>query len=185
MNIWTSENIMKYWDGTSATAKGEWTTRNGENAISIQPNNFHQNNASIQIFKDEFLPNTQYAISLYMDADDVVHNNNNVGAGMSVVYTDGTVKELVCVGNKTEPKGWQHKFLITDASKSVSHMTSYYYTSIPVYYRWDSHVIPVDTPSVNKTGVFNVESLISLYNTEDSAEISRSGTISANTFYEF
>jgi hypothetical protein len=35
MNIWTSENIMKYWDGTSSTAKGEWTKRNGENAISI------------------------------------------------------------------------------------------------------------------------------------------------------
>lgn len=185
MNIWTSENIMKYWDGTSAKAKGEWDIRNGENAISIQPNNFHQNSASIQIFKDEFLPNTQYAISLYMDVDDVVSGGKNVGAGMSVVYTDGTAANLTCVGNKEEPKGWQHKFLVTDATKSVKCMTSYYYTSIPVYYRWDSYVIPVDTPSVNKTGVFNVESLISLYNIEDSAEISRSGAISANTFYEF
>jgi hypothetical protein len=35
MNIWTSENIMKYWDGTSNTGKGEWTKRNGENAIAI------------------------------------------------------------------------------------------------------------------------------------------------------
>ena len=185
MNIWTSENIMKYWDGTSATAKGEWTVRNGENAISIQPNNFHQNSASIQIFKDEFLPNTQYVINLWMDVDDVVYNGNNVAGGMSVVYTDGSVTHLSPVGNKTSPKGWQNKLLFTDASKSVAYMASYYYTSIPVYYRWDSYVMPVDMPSVNKTGVFNVESLISLYNTEDSAEISRSGAISANTFYEF
>jgi hypothetical protein len=35
MNIWTSENIMKYWDGTKSNAKGEWTVRNGENAIAI------------------------------------------------------------------------------------------------------------------------------------------------------
>jgi hypothetical protein len=35
MNIWTSENIMKYWVGRSSTAKGEWTKRNGENAIAI------------------------------------------------------------------------------------------------------------------------------------------------------
>lgn len=185
MNIWTSENIMKYWDGSSATAKGEWTVRNGENAISIQPNNFHQNSANIKILKDEFIPNTQYAINLYMDVDDVVHNSKNVGAGMSVVYTDGTVKELVCVGNKEEPKGWQHKFLITDASKSVSHMTSYYYTSIPVYYRWDSHVMPVSTPSVEHQGIVNAESLISLYDKTDSASIHKSGSVMANTFYEF
>jgi hypothetical protein len=60
----------------------------------------------IQIFKDEFLPNTQYVISLYMDVDDVVYNGNNVGGGMSVIYTDGSTVHLNPVGNKTSPKGW-------------------------------------------------------------------------------
>ena len=184
MNIWTSENIMKYWDGTSASAKGEWTPRNGEPAISIQPNNFHQNSASIQIFKDEFLPNTQYVINLWMDVDDVVYNGNNVAGGMSVVYTDGSVTHLSPVGNKTSPKGWQNKLLFTDASKSVAYMTSYYYTSIPVYYRWDSFVQPILNPDIEQSGVFHTNNLVNIYGS-DNASISKGGQIYANSFYEF
>jgi hypothetical protein len=41
-----------------------------------------------------------------MDVDDVVYNGNNVGGGMSVRYTDGSVVHLNPVGNKTSPKGW-------------------------------------------------------------------------------
>ena len=183
MNIWTSENIIKYWDGTSATAKGEWVKRNGENAISIQPNNFHQNNASIQIFKEEFLPNTQYVINLYIDTDDVVYNGNNVAGGVSVVYTDGTSVNLAPVGNKASPKGWQQKFLITDASKSVSYMTSYYYTSIPVYYRWDSYIIPYVEAGINKEGILTFGTLNNIQS--ETAAIQKGGTIYAENFYEF
>ena len=181
MNIWTSENIMKYWDGTSSTAKGEWTKRNGENAISIQPNNFHQNSASIQIFKDEFVPNTQYIISLYMDVDDVVYNGNNVGGGMSVTYTDGSTVDLNLIGNKTSPKGWQHRLLFTDPNKSVAYMSSYYYTSIPVYYRWDSFVIPYHESKLLSNGVFNISNL----NNNSSASIQKGGIVYSNNFYEF
>ena len=180
MNIWTSENIMKYWDGTSSIAKGEWTKRNGENAISIQPNNFHDGN-SIQIFKDEFLPNTQYVISLYIDADDVVYNGNNVSGGMSVTYTDGSVVHLSVIGSKTSPKGWQHQLLFTDPNKSVAYMSSYYYTSIPVYYRWDSFVIPSHESKLLSNGVFNISNL----NNNSSASIQKGGIINANAFYEF
>jgi hypothetical protein len=78
MNIWTSENIIKYWIGTSSTARGEWSTRNGEPAISVQPNNFYKSGNYVKIFEQEFLPNTQYVINLYMDTDDVVYNGTNV-----------------------------------------------------------------------------------------------------------
>lgn len=183
MNIWTSENIMKYWDGTSATAKGEWGIRKGENAILIQPNNFHQNSASIQIFKEEFQPNTQYVINLWIDSDDVVYNGNNVAGGMTVCYTDGSVVNLAPVGNKTTPKGWQNQFFVTDANKSVSHMASYYYTSIPVYYRWDSYVIPFTTSNINKEGVLTFGALHNVHN--EPAAIQKGGTIYAENFYEF
>ncbi len=181
MNIWTSENIMKYWDGTSSTAKGEWTVRNGEPAISIQPNNFHQNSAYIQIFKDEFLPNTQYAISLWMDVDDVIYNGNNVPGGMNIYYTDGTSATLIFTGNKTNPKGWQNILFFTDASKSVAYMASHYYTSIPVYYRWDSYITPMQTPSIEQNGVIHGENFIN----DNAASIFTSGLVYGNSFYEF
>ena len=185
MNIWTSENIIKYWNGTSLVAKGEWTTRNGENAITIQPNNFYQNNASIQIFKDEFLPNTQYIISLWIDSDDVVYSGKNVAGGMNVHYTDGSVVHLSPIGDKTNPKSWQHKFLITNPEKSVSYMSSYYYISIPVYYRWDSFIVPAQQANLEANGILTINNTVNNFNLNDTASIQKGGIIYANTFYEF
>lgn len=178
MNIWTSENIIKYWDGTSSSARGEWTKRNGENAIAIQPNNFHDG-ASIKILQEEFAKNTQYAINLWVDADDVVYNGNNVAGGIVLKYTDGSSESFTFTGNKTSPKGWQHKFIITNAAKTVSHLESYYYTSIPVYYRWDSYIMPYVDSSIDKEGVFIMGTL-----ENGTAAIQKGGTIYAEQFYE-
>lgn len=185
MNIWTSENIMKYWDGTKPNAKGEWTIRNGENAIAIQPNNFHENGAYIQIFKQEFLPNTQYIINLQIDSDDVVHNEKNVAGGMSIHYTDGSVVYLNPVGDKSNPKGWQQKLLISDPSKSIDYMSSYYYTSIPVYYRWDSFIIPLHSANIEANGTFITTQINNNFNLNDTASIQKGGIVYSNTFYEF
>ena len=78
---------------------------------------------------------------------------------MTLHYTDGSSAGFAPVGNKTAPKGWQEYFLITTAGKTVSHMTSYYYTSIPVYYRWDSYIIPYVTENINKQGVVSAGDL--------------------------
>lgn len=179
MNIWTSDNIIKYWDGTGPNGKGEWVKRNGENAISIQPNNFHDG-ATVPILKNEFAANTQYIFSLWIDADDVVYNSNNVAGGMTVYYTDGTSDGLTVTGSSASPKGWQHKFLITSPTKTVSHMGSYYYTSIPVYYRWDSYVIPYHDSDINKQGVVNASNLLN----NNTAAIQKGGAVFAENFYE-
>lgn len=185
MNIWTSENIMKYQDGTKPNAKGEWTVRNGENAIAIQPINFYENGAYAQIFKEEFLPNTQYIISLYMDTDDVIYNEKNVAGGINVHYTDGSVIHLNPVGDKSNPKGWQHKLLISDPLKSIDYISSYYYTSIPVYYRWDSFIVPLYSANVEANGTFITTQINNNFNLNDTASIQKGGIIYSNMFYEF
>ena len=60
-------------------------------------------------------------------------------------------------------------------------MSSYYYTSIPVYYRWDSFVIPSYESKLLSNGVFNISNL----NNDSSASIQKGGIIYANNFYEF
>jgi hypothetical protein len=90
---------------------------------------------------------------------------------------------LAPTGNKTSPKGWQQQYFITDASKSVHYISSYYYTSIPVYYRWDSYITPVLNPSLNKEGVFSSGNMVNLFK-DGSASIASGGLI-ANSFYEF
>ena len=185
MNIWTSENIMKYWDGTSTTARGEWTKRNGENAIAIQPNNFYENAAYIKIFKDELLPNVRYVVCLHIDSDDVVYNGTNVGGGVILHYTDGTQIYLSPTGSKTSPKGWQSYYHVTDPSKSLDHISSYYYTSVPVYYRWDSFIIPYNELQVQQQGIANINNLQNNYVKIDPASVREGGVIYSNNFYEF
>jgi hypothetical protein len=60
-------------------------------------------------------------------------------------------------------------------------MSTYYYTNIPVYYRWDSFVIPLCESQLLSNGVFNISNL----NNNSSASIQKGGIIYADTFYEF
>lgn len=60
-------------------------------------------------------------------------------------------------------------------------MESYFYTSIPVYYRWDSFVVPYKELELSSKGVFNISDL----NNNTSASIQEGGVIYSTNFYEF
>ena len=151
-NIFTSENVMKYRKSTSlTTGVGEWRTRNGQWAMNIAPNPFYVGGDTgyIQILHDEFVPNTQYVLDIWVDVDDVIYNGNNVTGGLWLEYTDGSTQYA---WTDVGPKGWIHKRAITTAGKSVKGIHGYYYTSTNVYYRWDSYIVPYDTEKIAKTG---------------------------------
>lgn len=184
MNIWTSENFAKYKLNNS-TGHGEWFQHNGENAIGLSPPRFYSNSTYVKVLENEFVPNTQYIFNLYLDVDQVLSNNANVSEGIEVHYTDGSKETLIKKGDQTNLKGWQNIFYITDASKSVSHITIYYWVGQRVPYRWDSYVGPLQTVNVEQPGLFNAGTLTSNYDINDTASIQKGGILYSNTFYEF
>ena len=154
-NLFTTENIMPYRFNTAATTNvGEWHVRNGENAISLTPSPYYNGSYSY-ILHNEFKPNTRYMFDFWMDTDDVIYQDINRDGGIQVRYTDGTSYTLTSVGahGSGGTRGFVHKRYISDAGKSVSGFTIYYYVSIPVYYRWDSSITEYEDISVTKTGV--------------------------------
>lgn len=183
MNLFTTENFTKY-ALSSSIGRGNIVTRNGENALSLKANVFYNSGSHVQILKDEFIPGVRYVFLLYVDTDDLYSSDKNVPGGLIVYYTDGSSKNLTVTGNKSEPIGWQEVYYVTTEGKDVSHVVVYYWTSIAFYCRWDSHIIPLGTPSLTKQGVFNIENLHSNYTFSEPAAISASGDISSTTFYE-
>lgn len=184
MNIWTSENFAKYKLNDSS-GHGEWFQHNGENAIGLSPARFYSNSTYVKVLEEEFSPNTQYVFNLYLDTDNVLSNDTNVVGGIQVHYTDGTKETLTRKGDQTNLKGWQNMFFVTDIAKNVSHITIYYYVGTRVPYRWDSYVGPLQTAQVEQPGLFNVGTLQSNYNINDTASIQKGGILYSNTFYEF
>ena len=185
MNIFTSENLQKYKINSSA-GHGEWSKHNGENAILLNPARFYENGTYIQVLKDEFVPNTQYVVNIYMDVDNITNSTTgaNGSEGIRVHYTDGETKSLYKIGDKDNPKGWQNHFYITDSGKSVSHIVIYYNLGKSIPFRWDSYIGPLQANQVEQSGLFNTGTLINNYNT-DSASIQKGGIIYSNNFYEF
>lgn len=170
MNILTSENIKRHNTKNVTAGVGEYVLRNGVWAMDIRPAPFYQNytdtDGSTKLsycLREEFYSG-QWVFSLWIDADQVIHNNKNVAAGMSVVYTDGTYVNLVVTGG--ENIGFQHKNYISDANKTVDRVSSYYHVSQPTYYRYDSFIVPVEQTSFNKNGIidsgFYIEGLESI-----------------------
>ena len=49
--------------------------------------------------RGEFLPGS-YVFNLWIDGDDVIYNNTNRAAGLSVVYADGTSFNLLITGGE-------------------------------------------------------------------------------------
>jgi len=43
---------------------------------------------------------------MWIDVDAVTYNGNNVAAGMTVCYSDGTTESFVFTGNNSTPKGF-------------------------------------------------------------------------------
>lgn len=132
-----------------------WTLRNGEYALILNPTNFYENGVYTKVLKGKFLSNTQYKFDLWMDSDEVIHQNVNRPGGLVVVYTDGTSSVITVTGSLSSPKkGFQHMVFYSDINKSVDYVTVYYYVGNNVYYRWDSVIIPIgNETSVNKNGI--------------------------------
>ena len=132
-----------------------WTLRNGEYALILNPTNFYENGVYTKVLKGKFLSNTQYKFDLWMDSDEVIYQNVNRPGGLDVVYTDGTNSAITVTGSSSSPKkGFQHKVFYSDINKSIDYVTVYYYVGNNVYYRWDSVIIPIgNETSVNKNGI--------------------------------
>lgn len=132
-----------------------WTLRNGEYALILNPTNFYVNGVYTKVLKGKFLSNTQYKFDLWMDSDEVIYQNVNRPGGLDVVYTDGTNSAITVTGSSSSPKkGFQHMVFYSDINKSVDYVTVYYYFGNNVYYRWDSVIIPIgNETSVNKNGI--------------------------------
>ena len=132
-----------------------WTLRNGEYALILNPTNFYENGVYTKVLKGKFLSNTQYKFDLWMDSDEVIYQNVNRPGGLDVVYTDGTNSAITVTGSSSSPKkGFQHKVFYSDLNKSIDYVTVSYYVGNNVYYRWDSVIIPIgNETSVNKNGI--------------------------------
>ena len=131
-----------------------WTLRNGEYALILNPTNFYENGVYTKVLKGKFLSNTQYKFDLWMDSDEIIYQNVNRPGGLGVVYTDGTNSVITVTGSSSSPKGFQHMVFYSDINKSVDYVTVYYYVGNNVYYRWDSVIIPIgNETSVNKNGI--------------------------------
>ena len=154
-NIFTTENIAKYNTKGRNIGVGEYLYRNGTWAINVRPEPFYKNYGDESYYlRNEFSPNTQYLFDFWIDCDDVVYNGNNVAGGFYIRYADNSTNNsfVVTGGNK----GFQHITYITDASKSVKQLEAYYYTSLNVYCRCDSMIIPlVSNSSIHQIGVID------------------------------
>lgn len=179
-NIFTYENLQPY-RRTNSNVDGNaiLIQRNGEWSISIAPAYFYSGGVYTDILGNEFAPNTQYVIDIWEDVDDVIYNNKNVQGGLWLEYTDLTTQYS---WSDTGPKGWIHKHAITTAGKSIKGIHSYYYTSVPVYYRWDSYIIPyTENLNITRTGQTNTGHIVENY---PKASIYNGGGLCVPSVYE-
>lgn len=191
MNIFTTENIAKYNTKNRTAGVGEYVLRNGFYSMDIRPEPFYQNftdannNKISYILRNEFLPNTQYIIDLWIDGDDVVYNGNNVACGLTLYYTDGSTNTTTVITGGS--RGFQHKKYVTASGKSVRDFNVYYYTSSPVYYRADSYIIPLitNTTKIDKKGIFHTSDIIQRQEYLTPPMSLGKEYILANNFYEY
>lgn len=183
-NIFKSEYISKYASSLDGSY-GQWGTRNSVPCILIQPHKFYYGSGDERnksVLKDYFIPNTQYIFDMWMDADDVVYNGNNVACGFEIWYTDNTSDStFVITGNQSNPIGFQHKRLVTAAGKSIKGLGIYYYTSITVYYKVGSFIAPVSQASLGTNGVFNTAQIVEV---DGTASINKGGSSYVNSIIE-
>ena len=189
MNILTTENLAKYNTKNWSGGVGEWVNRNGVWAMDIRPAPFYQNftdtsgNKISRVFTDEFMSASQWVFNLWIDGDDVKYNNNNVACGMTIKYTDTTRYDLTVTGGNGV--GFQHRYYLTDSSKTVSHVEIYYYTSMPTFYRGDSFICPVGNDiQFKKTGILSADHFFEVIEDENPAKFYKGSVISSKSFYE-
>ena len=155
MNIFTTENVAKYNTKSRTAGIGGYVLRNGVWAMDIRPEPFYQNygTGDSRLLSEEFLPNTQYIIDLWIDADDCKYNGDYLAGGLRLYYTDSTYNNSATITG-ADNKGFQHIQYATDPTKSVQKFVVYYSTNTPIYYRADSFVTPLaNITNVTKQGI--------------------------------
>jgi hypothetical protein len=155
-NIFTTENISKYNTKGRTSGVGEYVKRNNAWSMNIRPEPFYKNYGDDSyILRNDFLPDTQYIVNLWIDGDDVISSDSYRVCGMTLYYTDGSSKACTIVGG--DGVGFQHINFATDKTKSVRDLNVYYYMNAPVYYRLDSYIAPLqdNISKVNKSGIIS------------------------------
>ena len=118
----------------------------------MAPARFYASGTYSHILANEFVPNTQYLFNIYVDNDDYYHNNQYTAAGLIIWYTDGTSDTSIRCNTSSTPGGWQTKRYVTPSNKSVAYLQLYYNYGDPIYYRWDSYIVPIDTEKIARVG---------------------------------
>lgn len=156
----------------------------GYKSLDIRPAAFYSSGTYSEILSNEFQPNTVYLFDMWIDSDEVVYNGNNVPGGMIVRYSDGTTYTMAPTGSASSPKSFQHLTYRSTEGKSVSSIRIYYYTSMPVYYRFDSLVIPASDPMFYRTGVIESGYFTETLSGVNSQPGFQKGNIFTEQFYE-
>lgn len=160
-NIFTPEALKKYSSGTYGI--GEWVKRNGIWSMRISPASFYykvdteENKKKTHgVLSEEINPKKRYLLDLWIDSDDIFYSgvNDNVPGGIGVLYSDGSSHTYTTIGNKSNPKGFQHLRLITEKD-FYNGFNIYYYINTPAYYRWDSSITEIIDTDINKQGIIN------------------------------
>lgn len=155
-NIFTHENISKHNTKNQTKGVGEYEFIDGYWAMNIRPYPFYQNhtdesgNKVSYALKEEFIPNTRYVFSIWINADYAISSEKYRQQGMRIYYDDNSSSTLFVTG----PQGWVHKTLVTPEDKTVKLVNIYYGYSLDTYYRYDSFIIPlINNTSVEKNGI--------------------------------
>lgn len=179
-NLFRSELIKPFAKAGTIEGTGEITNRNDEPSIVIRPAPFYKNleDNKSGFLQGYFTPNTSYVFDIWEDTDDVIYQGNNMGGGFQIIYTDGTSDSTFVVtgGNK----GFQHKQLITPATKSIERLSAYYHSNINVYYKLNSYICPVNALKIMKNGLFVTSNLVE----DGNAALHESGIAHSNEFIE-
>ena len=129
------------------------------------------------------MQNTQYLFDLWVDGDYSTNDSNGWSTGgIQVTYTDGTSSTALLVTGG-DGLGYQHKRLISDAGKTIKKLNIRYGYNKPVYYRWDSYIVPLTTENINKQGQLITSHLIE--NTENYTSFLKGGSVRCDQFYEY
>ena len=188
MNIFTVDNIQQ---GKTQYGSGELVERNGYAAMRISPSPFYGgsedygNEKFKGILRGFFEKNTRYRFDIWIDVDDVYYEagSKQVPAGLIIVYTDNTKKQLIATGDRSNPVGWQHLVYNSIEGKTIDALAVYYYISTPAYYRYDSVIVPIGTPPrLNKDGTCQNQALIE--SPIKVAHMSNANSLHSNYFYE-
>lgn len=182
-NIFTSENIMKDAKPTRVVGIGEYEKHNGFWALKVQPEPFYKNYSDdiSACLYNCFKPDTQYYFDIWIcnDDDSVGHYSRG---GFVIRDTDGGYIYNFRVEG-SDSSEYTHITYLSDASKSLAFLAPAYSNNVPVYYRYDSFIVPVDSNvQINKNGIVNCGEILQF--DTDNLTIKGSHGLNGNDFIE-